>query len=84
MDHPRRSDLPKQLAKRERLQREAMRFLERLFPGAGLVLLTFDFGGKGHMSYISNADHEDMIKVLRDTADRLELRSADTAGRGEA
>lgn len=81
----RRQDLPKRLHERERLLRKAIRWLDRLFPkGTGLVVLAFDFGGKGHMSYISNAKREDMIPALRDQADRLEMGTADTAGRGEA
>jgi hypothetical protein len=39
----------------------------------GFALLVFRFGDDGKSSdYISNADRQDMIKALRETADRLE------------
>jgi len=81
----RRQDLPKVLHERERLLRKAIRRLERMFPkGTGLTILAFDFGGTGHMSYISNARREDMIVALEEQLERLKLGTADTAGRGEA
>ena len=87
----RRSDLPKILHERERLLRKAIRRLERMFPEhTGLVLLAFDTHGvgdpkrTGHMSYIGNVTRAQMIPALRDQADRLELGTDDTAGRGEA
>lgn len=46
------------------------------FPkGTGLMLAAFDFneeGEQGHMSYASNGRRTDMIKALRELADRLE------------
>ena len=36
------------------------------------------------MSYIGNVSRDQMIPALRDQADRLELGTDDTAGRGEA
>ncbi|HHH29060.1 MAG TPA: hypothetical protein ENK57_12050 [Polyangiaceae bacterium] len=84
-ERPRRRDLPKELHERERLLRKAMRRLERIFPErTGILILAFDFGPKGTLSHISNAQREDMIKVLRWHADHLEMRTDDTAGRGEA
>jgi hypothetical protein len=38
----------------------------------GFALLTFDFGGPGTGNYVSNADSDDMILALRETADKLE------------
>ncbi|MEJ2655583.1 MAG: hypothetical protein P8012_00095 [Desulfobacterales bacterium] len=38
----------------------------------GFALLTFDFGGPGTGNYVSNADLDDMILALRETADKLE------------
>lgn len=44
-----------------------------LFPqGTCFALMVFDVGDKGHASYITNARREDMIKALREQADRLE------------
>jgi hypothetical protein len=48
--------------------------------GTGFALLVFDFGEKGHASYISNASREDMIKALREQADRLETRTTAPPG----
>ena len=50
----------------------------------GFALLVFDFEADGWTTYISNAEPEDMVRVLRDTARRIESgRTADvgTAGR---
>jgi hypothetical protein len=38
----------------------------------GFVLLVFQFDAVGLANYISNAQRPDMIKSLRETADRLE------------
>lgn len=91
MNGPRRADLPRILHARERLLRKAIKVLERMFPKhTGLVILAFDTHGdgersrSGHMSYIGNVQRDQMIPALREQADRLELGSADTAGRGEA
>ena len=46
--------------------------LEDNFGKMGFALLVFDFGAPGTGNYISNANREDMIKSLRETADRLE------------
>lgn len=32
----------------------------------GFALLLFDFGGKGHLTYISNAQRDDMVEALRE------------------
>lgn len=44
--------------------------------GLGFCLLTFETGDSDTPSnYISNCEREDMIKALRETADRLEKNS---------
>lgn len=40
--------------------------------GLGFVLLMFDLGVGGHTLYMSSADRSDVVKLLRETADRLE------------
>ena len=40
--------------------------------GYGFALLLFSFGDDGFMNWVSNAQRPDMIKALRETADRLE------------
>lgn len=48
--------------------------LKELLPKEwGFVLLTYPFGGvKGLANYVSNAQRQDIIKFLRETANRLE------------
>lgn len=43
-------------------------------PPLGFMLMVFDFGpgGEKFNAYFSNAQREDMIKVLREQADHLE------------
>ncbi len=38
----------------------------------GFFLSVFEFNKEGSADYISNAEREDAIKALRETADRLE------------
>lgn len=47
--------------------------LSKQFEGFGFALIVFPFGDSGTSNYISNAERKDMIKALRETADRLEL-----------
>jgi hypothetical protein len=41
---------------------------------AGFCLLVFDFGDGGNLTYISNAQRADMVKTLREAADKIEKR----------
>lgn len=41
-------------------------------PKVGFCMLIFGFGAPGISNYISNAERGDMIKALREAADRLE------------
>jgi hypothetical protein len=52
----------------------------------GFALLVFEFGDReGHGGhYISNAQRDDMIKALRETADRLERNEDIGASVGRA
>ncbi|KKN96680.1 hypothetical protein LCGC14_0163240 [marine sediment metagenome] len=50
-------------------------------PDWGFCVLMFEFGGDGkNMQWISNANREDMMKALREQADRLEKRIAGGPG----
>lgn len=40
----------------------------------GFCLLVFGFHQPGIANYVSNAEREDMIEALRETADRLERK----------
>lgn len=40
----------------------------------GFTVLVFPLGNVGESNYISNANRSDMIKALREIADRLEKR----------
>lgn len=57
-------------AQQMRAMGEALR--EVLPKGLGFALLVFATDNPGLANYISNCDREDMIKALRETADRLE------------
>jgi len=46
--------------------------LKAAFPGMCWALLVSNFEAPGIGNYISNGSREDMIKSLRETADRLE------------
>lgn len=51
--------------------------LEETFPGYGFALIVFEFDAPALSNYISNAQRPDMIKALRETANRLEKRMGD-------
>lgn len=55
---------------------EQMRNLANLIQpqinGLGFALLVFPFNEPGMSNYISNAERKDMIKALREAADRFE------------
>jgi hypothetical protein len=40
-------------------------------PGYGFALMIFSFGPDGSMFYISNAERDDMIKVLKELEEKL-------------
>jgi len=52
----------------------ANRITKRLPGGWGFVLVVFPFGEMGIGNYISNARRKEMIKGLRELADRLERK----------
>lgn len=57
----------------ERLARELGAAARRIIPkGTGFAVMVFDFGGRGHMTYVSNAQREDMITALREQITHLE------------
>ena len=41
-------------------------------PPIGFMLMLYDFGPAGFTSYISNGQRADVIKLLREQADRME------------
>ncbi|HEU5276808.1 MAG TPA: hypothetical protein VFU97_24340 [Xanthobacteraceae bacterium] len=41
-------------------------------PPMGFLLMLFDFGPKGFNAYVSNANREDMIRLLREQIAHLE------------
>lgn len=46
--------------------------IQERFGKMGFAFILFEFNEPGISNYISNADRSDMIKTLRETADRLE------------
>jgi len=65
-------------ADRDTLQTIAGALNEILNPGGDrstkFMLVVFGFDAPGISNYVSNANREDMIKAMRETADRLERR----------
>ena len=54
---------------------------EHLPPDWGFCILMFEFGDEGeNTQWVSNASREDMVKALREQADRLEQRIAGGPG----
>jgi len=67
----------------QELRRQAI-FITRDFPGLGFALIVFEHYKPGISNYISNSNREDMVKALRETADRLEKNQDIPAIQGEA
>lgn len=57
-----------------RLRGLADRISEQLPEGIGFALVTFTVGEGGYAGYVSNARRADMIKALRECADKLEAK----------
>jgi hypothetical protein len=68
MDKP----LPKVVPDQEGMRLIGQLLKEMLPAGIGFTLLTFNYGEAGLCNYLSSAHRDDMIKGLRETADRLE------------
>lgn len=41
-----------------------------MLPGCGFVLFLFEFGEDGWLTYIADAEREDVVKVLREWLDK--------------
>lgn len=54
--------------------RDIADYIGKEVAGHGFALIVFPFGSPGLSDYISNSNRRDMIKTLRETADRLEKR----------
>lgn len=54
--------------------RAALDALTGVFPNLSVTILIGPFDAPSVHNYVSNSQREDMIKVLRETADRLEKR----------
>lgn len=54
--------------------------VESFFPKMGFALILFEFNKPGIGNYISNGKRKDMVKALRETADRLESKQKVTKG----
>jgi len=53
-------------------QETGQRIGAALPPGYGFALLVFSFGEGGYLTHVSNANREDLVATLRETADVLE------------
>ena len=56
----------------QKMADSVLKFLPKDF---GCTILVFPYNNAGVANYVSTANREDMIKHLRDTADRLEQRN---------
>jgi GH25 family lysozyme M1 (1,4-beta-N-acetylmuramidase) len=56
------------------MQQMAEKIIKMLPKDFGFTITVFPFNNPGVSNYISNANRSDMIKALRETADRLEKR----------
>ncbi len=54
--------------------------LDKILGGKGFALLVFDFDkiGKSHINYVSNAEREDMIVVIKELSAQWEGRVVTT------
>lgn len=74
MGHPDRPIRPHKLVELERLVQPLLRAIDQVTPdGTGFAVLLFTFDG-AEATYGSNARRPDMIKALRECADRIEAR----------
>jgi hypothetical protein len=75
----RRSDLPNPSERLKRIEASARGIADvlgrNLPPGWGFGLMFFEFKGP-ESTWISNCNRQDMVKALRELADRLELDRA--------
>lgn len=67
------------MEKTEEIMRDLAKFVDIILEAKcdekmGFALLVFPFGKEQIANYISNVSREDMIKAMRETADRLESR----------
>lgn len=61
------------LEEAERKMQSIARVVGNMVPqGWGFAVLCFSFGENGFMNWVSNAQRQDMIKALRECADKLE------------
>lgn len=68
----------------EILLQEIAKSLDTILSGMGFTLLVFPFNNPGISNYVSNSNRSDMIKVLRETANRLEKNQDIPKTKGEA
>ena len=72
------NDPSDELKRCEESSREIAKMLGEITPqGWGFAFLMFEFSPGNQSTWISNAQRSDMIKMLRELADRLDV---DTAG----
>lgn len=72
-DEARPRDPLGELAEAERTAQKLAQIIGPAFPpGWGFVLITMSFGPAGHMTYVSNSNREDVIKLLKETVQVLE------------
>jgi hypothetical protein len=74
----------KNLIELEQLMRVLAKTVTEVLPETGFALLTFDLNkAEGIGNYISNGERGDMIKALRELAERLENNETIPACEGQ-
>ena len=67
---------PEELAQQQTIMRNFSAVLKQVLPASiGFFFCVFEFSDtSGRANYMSNGKRDDMVKMLRETADRLERR----------
>lgn len=65
---------PREAALHEGMLEVAKKLKAAMPPGVGFTLFLFEYGNKGFTSYISTADREDMISLIKEW---LKIQEAD-------
>lgn len=66
-------DTPAPLADAEAIARDIGKLIgSQMPPGWGYCLILFTFGEGGHMTYISNANRDDVVATLKELAGKME------------
>lgn len=64
--------MPRQLAELEAAARQLGRRIKQgVPPGVGFVVVMYDYGPNGHMTFLSSGDRGDTMKMLRELLQKM-------------